>query len=196
MNKTQAKSLTPDYFEEVYRRNADPWSFETSEYEREKYAATLAALPRKSYENAFEIGCSIGVLTAQLAPFCQKLLAVDIVDTALEKARRRCAELPQVRFEKMQIPAHFPSDAFDLILVSEVGYYLAPEDWHTAIRKIVGQLRPDGNVALVHWRPLVHDYPQTGAEVHRNFKKWTAGALRTVAEERAEKYLLDVFKKV
>ncbi len=196
MNKSQPKTLTPDYFDKVYRAHADPWNFETSEYERGKYAATLAALPRQSYENALEVGCSIGVLTEQLAPFCQKLLAVDVSDAALEKAKKRCAELPHVKFEKMQIPAHFPSETFDLILVSEVGYYLAPADWKTAVEKIIGQLRPDGSVLLVHWTPFVHDYPQTGAEVHRNFKNWTADALRTVTETKAEKYLLDVYEKV
>ena len=42
-------SLPPDYCEHVYAANADPWQFATSPYERDKYAATLAALPdRKS----------------------------------------------------------------------------------------------------------------------------------------------------
>ena len=196
MNESQSKTLTPDYFEDVYRRNADPWNFATSDYERAKYAATLSALPRKSYENAFEAGCSIGILTAQLALLCQRLLAVDVSDLALEQAKKRCDALPQVRFEKMQIPEEFPSETFDLILVSEIGYYLAPDDWQAAVEKIVGQLRSDGNVVLVHWTPFVHDYPQTGEEVHRNFKKWTADKLRTVVAERTEKYLLDVFEKV
>ena len=196
MNKAQPQTLTPDYFDEVYRHNSDPWNFETSDYERAKYAATLAALPGQNYENAFEIGCSIGVLTAQLAAVCQKLLAVDVSEAALEKARQRCADLPQVRFEKMQIPEQFPHETFDLILVSEVGYYLAPDDWRAAAEKIVGQLRPRGHVVLVHWTPFVHDYPQTGGEVHQNFKKLTADQLRVVAAEEAEKYLLDVFQKL
>lgn len=196
MNKTQPKTLTPDYFDRVYRANSDPWNFETSEYEQTKYTATLAALPQNYYKNAFEIGCSIGVLTARLARFCEKLLSVDVSDTALKKARKRCAELPQVRFEKMRIPAEFPRETFDLILVSEVGYYLAPNDWQMAVEKIVGQLAPNGNVVLVHWTPFVHDYPQTGVEVHDNFKSFTKGRLKNLAEKVEENYLLDVFGKV
>ena len=34
----------PGYFERLYARDPDPWRFATSEYERDKYAATLAAL--------------------------------------------------------------------------------------------------------------------------------------------------------
>src|SRR6478609_8966907 len=60
-------SLPPDYFERVYREADDPWRFASSPYEAAKYAATLAAVPRARYRNAFEIGCSIGVLTERLA---------------------------------------------------------------------------------------------------------------------------------
>lgn len=58
MNK---ESLTPEYFEKVYAANDDPWDFQTSEYETAKYEATLTALPREKYKNAFEIGCSSAV---------------------------------------------------------------------------------------------------------------------------------------
>ena len=68
-------SLAPQYFERLYAESADPWDFEASPYETAKYAATLAALPRPRYANALELGCSIGVLTRQLAPRCERLLA-------------------------------------------------------------------------------------------------------------------------
>lgn len=67
MNQPQKQSLPPSYFDDLYQAKADPWGFETSEYEANKYAATLAALPNARYRSAFEIGGSIGVLTAKLA---------------------------------------------------------------------------------------------------------------------------------
>ena len=70
-------SLPSAYFEAIYQADADPWRFATSDYEREKYAATLAALPLQAYRSGFEVGCSIGVLTSQLARRCDRLLAVD-----------------------------------------------------------------------------------------------------------------------
>ena len=100
MNQNQPNTLPPDYFDHVYQANRDPWNFETSPYEREKYAATLAALPRPHYAKAFEIGCSLGVLTAQLAPRCGHLLAVDVSEAALAQARARCAALPQVEIQQ------------------------------------------------------------------------------------------------
>ena len=82
------RTISPDYFEDLYATNIDPWKFASSEYEREKYAQTLAALPEASYGRALEVGCSIGVLTYQLASRCQYLLAVDAARAPLEEARQ------------------------------------------------------------------------------------------------------------
>ena len=60
--------LTAGYFDELYAGDPDPWGFETSAYEQAKYAATIDALEGRRYATALEIGCSIGVLTARLAP--------------------------------------------------------------------------------------------------------------------------------
>ena len=64
------ETLPPSYFDAVYAASSDPWQFATSDYERAKYAATVAALPKPHFEQAFEIGCSIGVLTGLLAQRC------------------------------------------------------------------------------------------------------------------------------
>ena len=90
------ETLKPTYFDGVYAASADPWHFETSEYERAKYAATLAALPNRRYSRAFEIGCSIGVLTELLAPRCDALLAVDVSNAVLQSARQRLERLNHI----------------------------------------------------------------------------------------------------
>ncbi len=76
-------SVPAEYFENLYREKSDPCNFATSLYETQKYGATLAALPRDSYESALEIGCSIGVFSARLALRCGMLLGLDVSDEAL-----------------------------------------------------------------------------------------------------------------
>jgi len=198
MNQQQPNTLPPDYFDNVYRANEDPWQFASSPYERGKYAATLAALPRPRYERAFEIGGSIGVFTAQLAPRCGHLLSVDVSEAALYQARLRCANLPQVEIKKMQVPGEFPAGQFDLILVSEVGYYLSPPDLARAADQMLAALPSGGQLLLVHWTPVVHDYPQTGDEVHEFFlaKTQSGGPLRHLSGQRQDKYRLDLLEKV
>jgi SAM-dependent methyltransferase len=190
-------TLPPDYFNDVYRANADPWQFATSPYERDKYAATLAALPRERYENAFEIGCSIGVLSAQLAPRCGGLLCVDASELPLEAARERLAAFPHVRVARMVIPEEFPDETFDLILLSEVGYYLAWDDLRRTRDGLTAHLRPGGHLLLVHWTPPVPDYPLTGDEVHEFFHEISGADQPFVHRlgQRADQYRLDLFEK-
>ena len=197
MNQNQPNTLPPEYFDHVYQANRDPWNFETSPYERAKYAATLAALPHPHYAEVFEIGCSLGVLTAQLAPRCGHLLAVDVSAAALAQARARCAALPQVDINLMRVPEEFPGQQFDLILLSEVGYYWSPTDLARAADLLIAALRPAGQLLLVHWTPPVHDYPLTGDDVHQLFLDKTSpgGLFRHLKGQRHETYRLDLFEK-
>jgi SAM-dependent methyltransferase len=198
MNQNQPHTLPADYFDEVYRANTDPWNFETSAYEREKYATTVAALPRPLYQRGFEVGCSLGVLTEQLARRCAHLLAVDIAEAPLVRARQRCAHLPQVEFRRLSLPAEFPVGAtFDLIVLSEVGYYWALPDLERTAELLLAALEPGGHLLLVHWTPPVHDYPLTGDEVHDFFLRQAtpAGPLEHLGGQRHETYRLDLLAR-
>lgn len=190
-------SLNEQYFKDVYQNNEDPWSFETSEYERNKYQATIAALSRERYRSAFEIGCSIGVLSEMLATRCDRLLSVDVSDLPLQKARQRLEHNPRVTVQKMTVPEEFPHELFDLILLSEVGYYWSEKDLQKACGLILAHLQPGGQLLLVHWTPFVHDYPLTGDQVHDLFLALCKedGPLLHLKGSREETYRLDLFER-
>lgn len=193
MTDRPAATLTPAYFDQVYAANADPWQFATSEYERAKYADTLAHLPHAQYARGLEIGCSIGVLTAQLAAYCRELLSVDVSERALAKARPYCAALPHVDLQRMRIPEEEPAGSFDLIVVSEVGYYWSREDLERAMTMLAAHHLGGGHLLLVHWTPPVHDYPLTGDEVHAI---WLANpAWCTLSDEHRELYRISVLQR-
>ena len=186
-------SLDARYFDDVYNAHDDPWEFETSDYEKGKYAHTLRSLPRDHYLRAFEIGCSIGVLTEQLAQRCEALLSVDVAEKALEKARLRCRDLPQVRFQKMSVPAEFPDGPFDLVLVSEVAYYFDRPDLERLADKIAQVQDAESDLLLVHFTPVVEDYPSAGDDVHDYFlarPEW-----RRLEGARADRYRIDVLRR-
>ena len=105
-------TLDPGYFRDRYAASADPWGLAERWYEARKYALTVALLPRQRYGAAFEPGCSIGVLTAQLAPRCDRLLACDAVPDAVAATRSRAAGLPGVRVERRVIPGEWPRRPF------------------------------------------------------------------------------------
>lgn len=190
------QSLGPSYFEDLYRERDDPWGFETSVYEAHKYQATLEALPKPRYRAAFEIGCSVGVLTAHLAERCDSLLAIDVAHKALGCAQERCRSLAHVRFEQMQVPQEYPTGLFDLTLISEVGYYWSREDLHRSQQYIFEHLEPGGHLLLVHWTLFAADYPLTGDAVHEAFLDRVGIELEHLGGSREECYRLDLFERI
>ena len=189
-------SLDAAYFERIYADADDPWDFASSPYERDKYADTIAALPRARYERCFEIGCSVGVLSGLLLERVGELLGVDLNTRALAAARRRNAGQAGATFAQLNFPEEVPPGRFDLVVVSEVAYYWADEDFRRALRLLRQLLTPGGHLVLVHYTPEATDYPMTGDEVHERFAHFAAlpdTPWRHLRGHRRERYRLDVY---
>ncbi|MDJ0386959.1 SAM-dependent methyltransferase [Roseomonas sp. E05] len=193
MNRA-VQSLPAAYFEALYAADPDPWKFRSSPYEAEKYAATLAALPRPRYGSALEIGCSIGVLTRMLAPRCDRLVALDGSARAIAAARRHCAGLPQVELQQREVPRQWPRGRHDLILLSEVVYYWDEADLTRVAALALRSLRAGGEVLLVHWTGTT-DYPLSGDAAVEGFIGATTPALHVAAQTRAEHYRMDLLRR-
>ena len=186
-----AASLPPSYFAGQYASDPDPWRLATSAYEHAKYAATLAALPAQRYASGMEVGCSIGVHTEALAGRCDALIGGDVADMALDQARRRCASHPHVRFLEARVPGAWPEGAFDLILLSEVVYFLDEGDVRRLAERVRQSLQPGGTVALVHWTGETH-YPLSGDAAAELFMAAGRGWLRPIHRSATDAYRLDV----
>ena len=178
------------YFDDFYQAGADPWGFETRWYEKRKRAITMASLPRQRFGSAFEPGCAIGVLTAELAPRCDRLLATDISDVPLTVARQRLSGQPGVTFEQRRVPQDWPTGPFDLIVLSEIGYYCDATDLSLLIAAAVASLTEDGVVLACHWRHPVADYPMTGDQVHDQLRR--ESGLSVLVDHVEEDFRLDV----
>jgi cyclopropane fatty-acyl-phospholipid synthase-like methyltransferase len=188
------QTVRPEYFDALYTADPDPWKFAASPYERDKYTLTLNAMPKPRYRSALEVGCSIGVLTRSLASRCDTLIAIDAAQTPLLEARRRCADLPGVRFEHMFVPDQWPDGVFELILLSEVVYYLSRDDVGRLAAKVINSLPKGGSVILVHWTGLTN-YPLSGDEAADLFIERIGP---TCVVERADRYAefrLDVLSR-
>lgn len=178
-----------DFFENIYRQHADPWQFEDSPYERERYIVILDALTRYPYSRAYEPGCSIGVLTEALAPRCGQLEAIDISPTAVARAKDRCKDLPNVSIRCGSLPEMIPVEQLDLVIFSEIGYYFERRELKKIIQAFSERLVSGGVLLAVHWLGTSTDHLLSGDQVHEIIRG--NGQLFLDKEERYPRFRLD-----
>lgn len=156
-------------FEHLYRQRPDPWDYRSSDYERRKQQILLACLPAAQYARTLELGCSIGVQSAALAQRSAELVAVDASERALHQARQEVGPNELVRFEHAVIPRQWPTlpaESVDLVVFSEIGYFLAADELAQVFDKISQTLQPGGHLALCHWLHPIEGWPLDGRDVH------------------------------
>jgi SAM-dependent methyltransferase len=161
----------PAFFDAMYRHSPDhdPWSFASDPYERGRYRRIVAALPEgRRFRAAFEPGCAIGVLSALLADRCDHVLAVDHALTAVRTARRRYPALRNVEFRCASLQHGLrPEDGpFDLLCLSEIGYYFDADDLARVAADLVVRLAAAATVVACHWTGSSADHHLGGREVH------------------------------
>ncbi|MFZ4841383.1 PIG-L family deacetylase [Mycetocola saprophilus] len=184
------RPLRSAYFDALYARSDDPWRFRTRWYEKRKRDLTVASLPRENFEHALEIGCSLGILTGMLTERCDHLLAVDVSAAAVSQARAHVGS--DARIERLDVLAEFPTGSYDLIVLSEVGYYWDAESLDRMLTTIHASLTPNGVLLACHWRHPVSDYPLTGDDVHAAVR---GRGLTRLSSHVEEDFLLEVFAR-
>ncbi|MDO9358105.1 MAG: SAM-dependent methyltransferase [Polaromonas sp.] len=166
---TDAPHTRPDqpaYFDAMFATSDDPWKFQSRWYERRKRALTLACLPSDRYAHGFEPGCANGELSASLATRCDRLLVSDGIDKAVALSRQRLQGISNVEVRKAWMPAEWPRDKFDLIVLSEFLFYLKPEAVEETARQALDTLVPGGVILACHWRHPIAHCTVTGDSAH------------------------------
>lgn len=179
--------MSRDYFDGLYADRDDPWDLSSSRYERRKRELLLASLPRLRYRSGFEPGCALGVTTAELAGRCDRLLAMDCAAAAVDQARARVqSSAPHVRVTRGFVPGDWPEGSFDLVVLSELLYYLDHADRLDVAARTIASLAPDGDVAAVHWRHGFAEAASTGDEVHAELVERLSAAGLSVRVDHVE----------
>lgn len=181
-----------EHFERIYARAEDPWGFASRWYEERKRSVVLACLPERRYASAYEPGCSIGVLSCELAKRCDSLLAADASPTALARAAARLEGLPNVRLERHRLPDEWPSGRFDLVVLSEMLYYFDLDDLADVCHRAVDAVAAGGTLVSVHWRRHAPDHPRRGDEVQLALAAAASVGLRRTVSHLEDDFALAV----
>lgn len=171
------------FFERKYKESNDPWAFATSPYERRRYAAILSAIGGHRYRHVFEPGCSVGILTEQLANIADQVDAMDISPTAVAQAEQRTRHLPNVRTTCGALPALIPRGTFDLILFSEIGYYFTADALFSLATQLVDRNCKSGVFLAAHWLGESPDHLLSGDHVHEVLSR-----LPNLSHQHAERH--------
>ena len=187
------------HFEQLYQKLDDPWAVKTAWYERRKRQVLLAALPREQYRHGFEPGCGNGETTMALLERCDQLIAADFSESAvlLCNARIQRQDRRQLHLQKLQLPLEWPqvpAGGFDLLVVSELAYYLADADLALFNERCLSSLAPGGHWLMCHWRHQAPDLLQSADAMHAKIRAHPA--LKTVVEHRETDFLLEVWERL
>jgi SAM-dependent methyltransferase len=147
--------ITPVDFDRMYAANADPFRVGDSWYEQRKIAVVLASLTSPTYHRTWDTACGTGHLAAALAPRSGYLLASDAAPTACRLTRERLAEFGAAETTVHTLPAAPPDIAgqpFDLVVLSEVLYYLSPAESAEIPAMLEGATIGLAEIVAVNWR--------------------------------------------
>lgn len=172
----------------------DPWGVATW-YERRKRSLLLAALQQQRYGRVLDVGCSTGELTRELVGRADDVVAVDVSGAALARARELVPDA-HVRFVLGDVPQILRDDTvtaapFDLVVVSEVGYFLHGDELVSLLRRCRRLLAEDGELVLCHWRHPTRDVPLDGTLVQSQAEAMLDLPRRVHVEE--SDVILDVY---
>jgi cyclopropane fatty-acyl-phospholipid synthase-like methyltransferase len=182
------KPIGPDGFEALFRQDVDPWDYARSPFESYKRDRLLRACGDRVYGRGLELACANGETTRRLASRCLRLLAVDSSETAVKEAGRRTAGLTNVVVRQALLPDQTPHGPFDLIVASEILYYLSLSDMMILLHRLERALAPGGRLVVLHHVISFADASQPPALAQRRAKAALTGMLSLVTEARERRF--------
>lgn len=192
---TPPRPADAGHFDAMYRADPDPWGYLSSPYELEKYARTLEACGPAPLGCVLELGAAAGVFSALLAPGCDRLTTIDFSPTAVTIARERLAGHAHVTVVEGSVPDAIPAGArFDVVVASEILYYLPDADFALALERLPGLLRDGGRLVAVHWRGQAPDLARSAVETHDALRSSGLQPLPLPPPDHERGYLLDAFQ--
>ncbi|CCD87681.1 Nodulation protein S (Methyltransferase) [Bradyrhizobium sp. ORS 285] len=128
----------------------DPWRLGNSPFEARRYAHMFRLSASSGrIAKGLELGCAAGIFTGELAPRCERLTVVDIMPTAIARAKSRTIHLSNISWVVSDVTTFSSVDQFDLIVLAEILYYLQDLlEMERAIANTIKYLSPGGRLVF------------------------------------------------
>lgn len=98
-------------------------------------------------DSVLECACGTGLLTGAIAPRCKSLIATDISEKMLKRAKKKFGKHKNVRFEKADISRlPYPDNCFDAVAAANVIHLL--DDPLPALSELDRVCKPGGKIVI------------------------------------------------
>lgn len=119
----------------------------------------------------------------------------DGAPTAVAEAARRLAPFPDAEARTATLPGDLPAGPFELVVASEILYYLGDADFHTTLDWLADTaLIPGGRLVAVHWLGSAPDLCRSAADVGAALAR-TPGLRELDRGAPTEGFRLDVLER-
>lgn len=163
-------------FVERYRSTiADAWGYLLDPVHEERVECILKAIPENTLGTILEVGCAEGFVTRRLSSRATEVVACDISDEAIRRARLFCDGLTNLQFHCLDIRKEIPGHDLKLCLISDVIYYLSNGEISKFATELAKRMNPSGLLVLANeWNDnyctLTH--PKAAIEIITDTRQW------------------------
>ena len=163
-----------------------------------RVSKVMGMLSLKPEDKVLEIGCGEGFYTKKMLRFTQNIIATDISEKFLEKAKTNTQNMAN---DYVCCPAEklpFPDNSFDKVLMSEVIEHLL--DWREGVKEMKRVLKPGGIVVistpnklsyfnvLCHIKIMMRNKPLDGDHIKEFSRRELVGLLKNYFEVQDSAY--------
>ncbi|HZU14561.1 MAG TPA: methyltransferase domain-containing protein [Chloroflexota bacterium] len=111
----------------------------------------LEELSPRPTASMLEVGCGPGTWTKEVAPLVNSLVALDISDEMIARARPY-VDAANVEYIHTDAAQYEPAQAFDAVFSVRVVEYL--EDWRPVVSRLVRAVKPGGRGVIITKTPI------------------------------------------
>ncbi len=186
-----------DHFSRLYGDGRDFWGVRDRPYEVAKREAAAAFLGGWRGARGLELGCGEGFLSARLlrAGTVGAIVGIDLDPGIVARARQTHGSLEGAAFRQGRMPEDFPDAPFDLLVVSEMLYFLDEREIAGLVERATQAAGPGALCLLVNY--LGPTGTPLGGDAAADFlRACAAGRWRPVRQERrSEGFRLDLLQR-
>lgn len=191
---TRPHPITLAGFEQKFREDPDPWRTFSVRDELVKRAAILRALGPRAYGRLLELGSGNGGHSLALASKALRMDACEGTGTGAALTEQALSTMPRATAHQLILPAPFPADRYDAIVISELLYYLGDQTFSAVARETARCLRPGGTLVLAHHAVQFDDAAQISAQVHQRFLSLIPRELHASYRLKARLWRVEAFR--